>query len=226
VKHQKMLLKSIKDKYGWQIIITLYLLLLFPVAFYSDFNDCLVKQAELYKFRLEQTISERIINLLLAEGMETEYLNQVVHSLLRNSQKQDIPVPIFLSLMKYESLFKVQAVSSQGAAGIMQIHPATWDYYVNKMNLNVSRDSMCDPSINIEVSAAILRDLKDRYEAMGYREDVVWDYVLSAYFKGIGSVRYGLKSSHKKYANSIKSQAVEYEKDIYNSQDLKIRMAI
>jgi soluble lytic murein transglycosylase-like protein len=221
MKPQKMLLKFIKDKYGWHIVITLYLLLLFPVAFYSDLNECLLNQVELYKFRLEQTISERIINLLLAEGMETEYLNQVVHSLLRNSQEQDIPVPIFLSLMKYESLFKAQVVSSQGAAGIMQIHPPTWDYYVNKMNLNVSRESMYDPSINIEVAAAILRDLKNRYEAMGYGEDVVWDYVLSAYFKGIGSVRNGLKSSHKKYANLIKRQAVEYEKDIYNSQDLK-----
>jgi soluble lytic murein transglycosylase-like protein len=214
-----MLLKFIKDKYGWQIIITLYLLLLFPVAFYSDLNECLVKQAEIYKFRLEQTISERIIDLLSAEGVDTEYLNQIVHSLLKNSQEHDIPVPIFLSLMKYESLFKAQAVSSQGAAGIMQIHPTTWDYYVKKMNLNVSRESMYDPSVNIEVSAAILQDLKDRYEAMGYREDVLWDYVLSAYFKGIGSVRYGLKPSHKKYANSVKRQAVEYEKDIYNPQD-------
>ena len=216
-----MLLKFLKDKYGWQIIITLYLLLLFPVAFYSDLNECLVKEAELYKFRLEQTISERIINLLSAEGVETEDLHQVVHSLLKNSQEQDIPIPIFLSLMKYESLFNVQAVSSQGAAGIMQIRPPTWDYYVNKMNLNVSKESMYDPSINIGVAAAILRDLKNRYEAMGYGEDVVWDYVLSAYFKGIGSVRNGLKSSHKKYANLIKRQAVEYEKDIYNSQDLK-----
>jgi soluble lytic murein transglycosylase-like protein len=127
----------------------------------------------------------------------------------------DIPVPIFLSLMKHESSFKAQAVSSQGAAGLMQIHPPTWDYYVNKMNLNLSRDSMYDPSTNIEVSAAILRDLKDRYEAMGYGEDVLWDYILSAYFKGIGSVRHGLKSSHKKYANLVKRQAVEYEKDIY-----------
>ena len=201
--------------------MTLYLLLLFPVAFYSDLNECLVKEAELYKFRLEQTISERIINLLSAEGVETEYLHQVVHSLLKNSQEQDIPIPIFLSLMKYESLFNVQAVSSQGAAGIMQIRPPTWDYYVNKMNINVSRESMYDPSINIGVAAAILRDLKNRYKAMGYGEDVVWDYVLSAYFKGTGSVRNGLKSSHKKYANLIKRQAVEYEKDIYNSQDLK-----
>lgn len=171
-------------------------------------------------------IDKKIKNILTNEGMDVKYHDQVASSLLNNSKEMSIPIPVMLSLMKYESYFNVNVVSECGAVGLMQIHPITWDYYVKRMNLNVSKEAIFDPTLNIKVAANILYDLRKRYSAIGYKENIVWDYVFSAYFKGIGSVKNGLKPSHKKYSGLIKKKAVEYERSLFNTEHLKIKMAI
>jgi hypothetical protein len=227
MKKLKMLLNNFfKNKHIWKSFIILCMFIPFTVASYDWHNTWSAKQEELRKLSIEQGISERISELLLKEGMDVMYHDAVVSSLLKNSHDQEIPIPIMLSVMKYESRFKVDVLSPQGAVGLMQLHPVTWDYYIKKINLDVSKERMYDPSLNIRVAAVFLRDMKNRYENKGYKENVLWDYVLGSYFKGVGSVRLGLKQSHKKYANLVKTKAVEYDKYIYNSQDLKIKIGI
>jgi soluble lytic murein transglycosylase-like protein len=91
----------------------------------------------------------------------------------------------------------------------MQVHPLTWDAYVKKMNLNVSRDKAFEPALNIMVSAAFLNDLRDQYTKKGYKETILWDYVLSAYYAGAESVRGGLKKNHRTYVKKVREYAYE-----------------
>ena len=59
------------------------------------------------------------------------------------------------------------------------------------------------------VSAAFLNDLKDRYIKKGYKDRILWDYVLSAYYAGAESVKGGLKKNHRYYVKKVREYAYE-----------------
>ena len=151
-----------------------------------------------------------IYKILQGHKMDLNHGLEVAEAIITQSRRTEIPVLMFLGLMRTESNFTVRAVSSQRAMGIMQIHPVTWEAYAKKLNLPTSREEAFRPSVNIMVSAAILEDLRDKYQRMGYQEPQLWDHVLSAYYAGEGSVKSGLKRHHRFYVNKVRTYANEY----------------
>ena len=139
---------------------------------------------------------------------------QIAEAILEQSRRTEIPVRTFLGLMRTESNFTVRAVSSSRAMGLMQIHPVTWKRYTEKLRLSSSREEAFRPSVNIMVSAAILRDLYDKYQGMGYQEPELWDHVFSAYYSGEGSVRGGLNRRHLHYVNKVRTFIGEYSQKL------------
>lgn len=152
---------------------------------------------------------EEILKVLCQSDIQLGDAMEITQAVIDQSKKYDIPVSLFLAIMKKESNFNVDARSAVNAMGIMQIHPLTWDAYVKKMNLNVSRSKAFEPALNIMVSAAFLNDLKDRYAKKGYKETILWDYVLSAYYAGAESVKGGLKKNHRSYVKKVREYAYE-----------------
>jgi hypothetical protein len=139
---------------------------------------------------------------------------QIAEAILEQSRRTEIPVRTFLGLMRTESNFTVRAVSSSRAMGLMQIHPVTWKRYKEKLSLTSSREEAFRPSVNILVSAEILRDLYDKYQGMGYQEPELWDHVFSAYYSGEGSVRGGLNRRHLHYVNKVRTFIGEYSQKL------------
>lgn len=139
---------------------------------------------------------------------------QIAEAILEQSRRTEIPVRTFLGLMRTESNFTVRAVSDSRAMGLMQIHPVTWKRYTEKLRLSSSREEAFRPSVNIMVSAAILRDLYDKYQGMGYQEPELWDHVFSAYYSGEGSVRGGLNRRHLHYVNKVRTFIGEYSQKL------------
>jgi len=135
---------------------------------------------------------------------------EIAKSIIEQSRRTEIAVETFLGVMRTESNFTVRAVSSSHAMGLMQIHPVTWNRYTKKLSLPASREDAFRPSVNILVSAAILRDLYDKYRGMGYREPELWDHVFSAYYAGEGSVRGGLNRRHLHYVKKVRTHIGEY----------------
>jgi soluble lytic murein transglycosylase-like protein len=157
---------------------------------------------------------EEIYKVLRNSGIELGDAMEVAKAVIEQSEKTNIPVTVFLAIMKKESNFTVAARSPVNAMGIMQIHPITWDAYAKKLNLQGSRKKAFDPSLNIMVSAAILSDLLDCYKKQGYQEPVLWDYVLSAYYAGAGSVRGGLNENHRQYVKRVRKYVREMSETI------------
>jgi soluble lytic murein transglycosylase-like protein len=151
-----------------------------------------------------------IHTVLQDKKMDRDHMYEIAEAITDQSRKTGIPVSMFLGLMQTESNFTVDAVSSRRAMGILQIHPVTWKEYAKKLNLPDSPVHAFQPSVNIMVSAAILRDLCDRYQRMGYQEPKLWDHVLSAYYAGKGSVRGGLKRHHRHYVKKVRTYSNEY----------------
>lgn len=153
---------------------------------------------------------KRILNVLSQSDLKLGDAMKIARTVIAESKKHDIPVSLFLAIMKKESNFDVNARSPINAMGIMQIHPLTWDAYTRKLNLDVSRKMAFDPGFNIMVSAALLSDLRDQYLKKGYEETVLWDYVLSSYYAGGESLKEGLKRNHLYYVKKVR----QYEREM------------
>jgi soluble lytic murein transglycosylase-like protein len=167
---------------------------------------------ELCKYLENHRKKNRILKVLRQNDLEIKDARQIAQAVVQESNKYDIPASIFLAIMKKESNFNIYARSPINALGIMQIHPLIWDAYTKKMNLNVSRENAFEPALNIMISAALINDLRDRYTRMGYEQNVLWDYILSAYYAGGESLKEGLKKNHRHYVRKVR----QYHNDISN----------
>jgi soluble lytic murein transglycosylase-like protein len=152
-----------------------------------------------------------INNVLREKGVELSLGWEIAHTIVEESKKTDIPIEMYLAIMQKESTFRKKAVSSAYAKGLMQIRMGTWDAYVKKHNLSVTRKDIFLPTANIKVASVILQDLHSYYARAGYQEPLIWDYVLASYFAGPASVRNGIKHYHQHYINKVKQYYSEFE---------------
>jgi len=103
-----------------------------------------------------------------------------------NADYYGVPKDIIYSVIKVESNYSHNAVSAQGAVGLMQIMPDTFEWLLTKTGEDHSPDKLYDPAVNIKYGTY--------YLSMLYNELFVWDTVYAAYNAGIGNVRQWLKN--------------------------------
>lgn len=169
---------------------------------------------ELYNSAIFVDKKKVIADVLLNRGVEENLSLKIAQTVVEESRKTNIPMQMYLAIMKTESTFRPTVVSSAYAKGIMQIQPGTWDAYVEKHNLPVTREHMFEPQANILVASVILKELYDNYIALGHQEPDVWHYVLAAYFAGPASLKNGIKSYHWRYIEKVKKHYNEFESQI------------
>lgn len=123
--------------------------------------------------------------------------NGIVTSMAR---KYDVPPDLIHSIIKAESNYNSRAVSHKGAVGLMQLMPATAEYYGVK-------DSY-DPKENIEGGVKYLNDLVKLY-------DYNTKLVLAAYNAGQEAVKkYKGIPPYLETRNYIKKVMSSYNKEI------------
>jgi soluble lytic murein transglycosylase len=98
------------------------------------------------------------------------------------SKLTQVPADWILAVIRQESLFRKDAISRADARGLMQMQPATATAVAHRWHLpGPNRDSLFDPAVAIELGAAHLRELLDRYGNQ-------LDLTLAAYNAGSVSV--------------------------------------
>lgn len=146
---------------------------------------------KLFKFIIFLII---IIILLFFVGKcvyKTDYLSIIGDE----CQKYNLDKYEVLSIIKAESNFKPDAVSSKNAIGLMQLTIDTANWCAEKIGFKeVSKNDLYVPEINIKLGIYYYSYLLERYGD--------FDTALAAYNAGMGNVDKWLKDS--KYSNDSK----------------------
>lgn len=139
--------------------------------------------------------------------------------------KYNVSNALVFSIIKAESDFKKDAVSSKNAIGLMQIKTETASFIMNE---KVSEDDLKTPHINIAVGTKYLRYLLDKFSDI--------KLVICAYNAGEGNVAKWLKNDEyfvnselvkipieetNNYYKSVTKNLKNYEK-ILTKKDLKV----
>ena len=150
---------------------------------------------------------------------ETVYEIEYSEYVGKYGKEYGVPEAYIYAVIKCESNFKPDAVSSAGAKGLMQLMPATFADIQGRIKSEYPEEMITDPEVNIRCGTYYLSYL------YGIFKD--WDCVFAAYNAGMGNVRKWLNSEDysrdgklvkipfpetDRYLMKIKNAIVQYEK--------------
>ncbi len=113
-------------------------------------------------------------------GVQTVYPRQYIDIVEENAEKFDIEKALLYALIKTESGFDKNAVSSVGAKGLTQITPETFEWLQSKTKEAYDEDALFKPEISVYYGAYFLDMLLEEF---GNTETA-----LAAYHAGRGKV--------------------------------------
>ena len=165
----------------------------------------------------ELKTKEVIYSILRSKGISLSQGLDIAEVTIQQSKKLNLPVSLILAVMRKESTFTPFALSSQNAMGLMQIHPATWEWFVKKLNLKLSVHAAFDPATNIIMATHILKDLYVSYKKASKSESEAWESALSAYYAGLNSFsQTGITKSHIRYVAEVNKFKKEFDEKFEN----------
>ncbi len=127
------------------------------------------------------------------------------------SDEYGVPQPIIYAVIKTESSFKPDAVSSKGAIGLMQITSDTFSWLCSKTGDEANSSLLYNPDTNIRYGTYFLSLLHNEYQA--------WDTVYAAYNAGRGRVNSWL--STEEYNNNGRLKDIPYKETAEYVQKVK-----
>lgn len=121
-------------------------------------------------------------------GITTLYPCKYTEIIKLCSEKYGLPPELVCAVIRTESRFQPKAVSSKGAAGLMQIMEETAEWAASSIKMqNYSYDRIFEPEINIEIGCWYLSRLIRQYGET--------EVALAAYNAGSGNVSRWLRDS-------------------------------
>ncbi len=113
--------------------------------------------------------------------MQTQYPLTYEEYVSKAEKEYGIPKETIFAVIKAESSFREDAVSSSGAVGLMQILPDTMEWLCQKRGENYSEEMLYDPAVNIDYGCFYLSYLYESFQD--------WDLAHAAYNAGPNKVR-------------------------------------
>lgn len=96
------------------------------------------------------------------------------------SDEYNVEEALIYAIIKTESNFDANAKSTKEAQGLMQLMYSTAEEIADKININLTKDSILNPDININLGTNYIATLIDKYQCV--------EVALAAYNAGSGNV--------------------------------------
>ena len=113
--------------------------------------------------------------------IKTLYKKEYSEYVSKYSQKYQVDENLIYALIKAESNFEIDAVSSQNAQGLMQLMPATAEEIARKSKIELTESNILKPDVNINIGTKYISTLLEKYECV--------ELALAAYNAGIREYR-------------------------------------
>ena len=113
-------------------------------------------------------------------GVQTVYPRQYISLVEENAEEFEIDQSLLYAVIKAESGFDKNAVSSVGAMGLTQITPETFEWLQTKTGDSYDEDALFEPEISIYYGAYFLNMLLEEFDNT--------ETALAAYHAGRGKV--------------------------------------
>jgi len=204
---------------NWFVLSQLFYLILIASMGWSLVHEAKIRKTFINERQELQELKtkEVIYSILRSKGISLSQGLDIAEVTIQQSKKLNLPVSLILAVMRKESTFTPFALSSQNAMGLMQIHPATWEWFVKKLNLKLSVHAAFDPATNIIMATHILKDLYVSYKKASKSESEAWESALSAYYAGLNSFsQTGITKSHIRYVAEVNKFKKEFDEKFEN----------
>jgi soluble lytic murein transglycosylase-like protein len=194
--HHQVVRKIKKRAFVIHVILVLMLLASVSLPWISKVKNDLIRASYgvvrhyLVEFKARQALLEILRNKPLTVGQALEVADVVIDEAKANK----VPVHMVLGIIDLESEFNPDARSSEGARGLMQVMPDTWDRYVSAEPLKGLK-AKHNPAMNVRVGVRYLGDLIKQYGD--------WRKVLKEYGGFV-------KKSPDKYVRIVMANAERY----------------
>lgn len=98
-------------------------------------------------------------------GVSEDRIKAIANSVYEESKRYDMDYRLVLAVMKVESNFKNEAISRDGARGLMQIRPSSARAIARESGVDV-KGAKClhEPEKNIKIGVSYLSKLRDMFD--------------------------------------------------------------
>ncbi|NRA07143.1 MAG: lytic transglycosylase domain-containing protein [Myxococcales bacterium] len=97
-------------------------------------------------------------------GLTRDELSDLAETVVETADLYDFDYALVLAVIYVESRFDAFAISPKQALGLMQILPSTGEWMATKLGIPwEGPQTLFDPSTNVQIGVAYLRELTDRY---------------------------------------------------------------
>ena len=151
---------------------------------------------------LSPTAYNKIIKKKLYKKEYSEYVSKY-------AEEYDVDENLIYALIKAESNFNARAVSHQNAKGLMQLMQSTAQDLANRSQINLTKDNILDPDININLGTQYIASLLTKYDSV--------EVALAAYNAGSGNVDKWIKNG------TIKADGSDIENIPYKETNTYVR---
>jgi soluble lytic murein transglycosylase-like protein len=98
-------------------------------------------------------------------GLIREEVDALARTLVTEARRHRLDLALVMAVMHVESRFHNFAISPVGAVGLMQILPSTGEELARRKGIPWrGAQTLLDPSTNVQLGIAYLRELSDRYD--------------------------------------------------------------
>ena len=114
-----------------------------------------------------------LANLVIDEIYRLVYPENYQQIVEKYAEQYSVPKELIFAVIKVESNFNSNDVSSAGAVGLMQMLPSTYKWLTTKLGEEYSEKNLYDPEINIKYGTYYLQYLYSRFGS--------WEKAIIAY---------------------------------------------
>ena len=151
-------------------------------------------------------LSSKAFNKIVKKKLYKKEYSEYVS---KYAEEYNVEENLIYALIKAESNFNANAVSHQNAKGLMQLMQSTAQDLANRSQINLTKDNILDPDININLGTQYISSLLTKYDSI--------EVALAAYNAGSGNVDKWIKNG------TIKSDGSDIENIPYKETNTYVR---